>query len=685
MSETQQTGVSPAVASDASDASRSVRCYTRALKNARFLQEHAPDIFRRDPAAGGFGTGLSLELLRGLHRVSPESPVLNRQPHVAEFLRTHPLPRPGTAARDPLFTGTVHFAQLTFQTSTATFVMDTADMNQIVAYTQHAVVPISEYASQYGSNSLAVSPTLLTMTVSVPGGTYTDAQLQQWVNQLATNNGLSSGSCIFVISPQGVSAANVGGNAGYHGQANIPYVVAGVYASGLTLADQPDVYAMVVSHELAEMVVDPTVDHVNPEVCDPCDINCNNLTRCYFGASNNFLGTNQDSPPAGFSFAYYTCAVVKPAGATACPAPTNTCQYAPPASAGGWAELYSNTDSLVMLDVASNADGRLEVFGVNAQGHIWHTWQTAPNNGWAGGWSELYSNTDSLTSLKVARNADGRLEVFGVNAQGNIWHTWQTAPNNGWAGGWAELYSNTDSLVMLDVASNADGRLEVFGVNAQGHIWHTWQTAPNNGWAGGWSELYSNTDSLTSLKVARNADGRLEVFGVNAQGNIWHTWQTAPNNGWAGGWAELYSNTDSLVMLDVASNADGRLEVFGVNAQGHIWHTWQTAPNNGWAGGWAELYSNTDSLTSLKVARNADGRLEVFGVNAQGNIWHTWQTAPNNGWAGGWAELYSNTDSLVMLDVASNADGRLEVFGVNAQGHIWHTWQTAPNNGWVGG
>ena len=34
------------------------------------------------------------------------------------------------------------------------------------------------------------------------------------------------------------------------------------------------------------------------------------------------------------------------------------------------------------------------------------------------GWSELYTNNDSLTSLRVMPNADGRLEVFGINAQG---------------------------------------------------------------------------------------------------------------------------------------------------------------------------------------------------------------------------------------------------------------------------
>ena len=33
----------------------------------------------------------------------------------------------------------------------------------------------------------------------------------------------------------------------------------------------------------------------------------------------------------------------------------------------------------------------------------------------------------------VGRNADSRLEVFALREGGALWHTWQTAPNNGWA------------------------------------------------------------------------------------------------------------------------------------------------------------------------------------------------------------------------------------------------------------
>jgi hypothetical protein len=307
-----------------------LRCYTRANKNAQYLREHAPETFAKDPSAEGFGTGVPMEILRGLHRLRPDSPVLSRHKKVADVLRAHRPPEPGRSARDALFSGTVHFAQITFHTSSGDKVIATADMNQIVQYTQHAAVPISEYAAQYGQNSLSVSPTLLTKTVNVPGGSFNDGDLQGWVNDLATDNSLGSDSCIFVIVPNGISANEVGGNAGYHGKAHIPYVVAGVFSTGLTLADQPDVYAMVVSHEIAEMVVDPNVDGNNPEVCDPCDINCSSdLTRCYFDASDNFLGSNQGQAPGGFAFAYYVCGVVKPAGATDCPASSANCQYAP--------------------------------------------------------------------------------------------------------------------------------------------------------------------------------------------------------------------------------------------------------------------------------------------------------------------------------------------------------------------
>ncbi len=305
-----------------------VRCATRALKNARHLRIAAPHVLPGPGSVEGFGTGIPVSILARLHHMAADDPELRSYKQLAEHLKSNRLPTPGSHARDPLFSGTIHLVQLTFTTNAGTFVLPDADMNTIVQYTQHAVVPISEYATQYGPNSVAVSPTFIRFTVNLPSGSYADSDVQTWVNDIVSANNLPSNCCIALVSPQGVSGGSVGGNSGYHGKASVVYTIFGVFSTGLTLQDLPDVYAMVVSHEIAELVVDPNVDNNNPEVCDPCDINCGPLHRCYFDVNNHYLGSTQALPPA-YSFSYYICAVVKEAGASSCPAPGADCDYAP--------------------------------------------------------------------------------------------------------------------------------------------------------------------------------------------------------------------------------------------------------------------------------------------------------------------------------------------------------------------
>jgi hypothetical protein len=299
------------------------------MKNARYLKENEPGTFDKR-SAEGFGTGLDVDVLSKLHRLRHDSPELARHESLATFLRHRSLPQPRSTVSDPLFIGTVHFVQVTFETSNGHIAVNDRDMATIVQYAKRAAVPISKYASQYGPDSLSIASTILTYTASTPNAAFGDAMLQKWVDDIAAGNNLRSDSCVAIIVPNGVRAGGVSANAGYHSLATIPYIVMGVHEDGLTIQDEADVYAMVVSHEIAEMVVDPKVDNHNPEVCDPCDLNCGNLTRDYFDSGNAYLGSNQNSPPSGFNFDYYTCAIAKPHGASRCPASHADCEYAPP-------------------------------------------------------------------------------------------------------------------------------------------------------------------------------------------------------------------------------------------------------------------------------------------------------------------------------------------------------------------
>jgi hypothetical protein len=236
----------------------------------------------------------------------------------------------------PLFSGTVHFIHPTFVTPGGTFTFSAGDMQTMIQYAQHAIVPILEMVHQeYGSSTTIISPTTVDYTAHMSAATFSDSELRGWVNDILSTNGLDPSTTIVAVPcPSGIAddAGYVVANGGYHNIAHGPYAVFGIYATGLTLADQVDQYAMVVSHEIAEAIVDPKADHSNPEVGDPCCENCyhnQNFYRAYFDAFNNYLGTNQQSPPGGFNFAYYAAVVVKPAGGSDCPAPDADCNYTP--------------------------------------------------------------------------------------------------------------------------------------------------------------------------------------------------------------------------------------------------------------------------------------------------------------------------------------------------------------------
>jgi hypothetical protein len=387
-----------------------------------------------------------------------------------------------------------------------------------------------------------------------------------------------------------------------------------------------------------------------------------------------------------------------------------------------------------------NPDGRLEIFFLEELGAINHTWQTSPGSAWSdltGPDASLgTANPDTMwtSDPAVARNTDGRLDVFEVDQNGHVWHNLMktaNALNDGWFGweklGWA-VPSDPATVVAnrsVIVSTNADGRLEVFGRSpaTDHHVVHIWQTSPGGSWfSGGFVSIGANPESLrfgSDGAVGINQDGRLEMFIVDDGSggfHVWHLWQTAPNSGWAAAWLSLGGSIDSHPEMDtlegikgdaskqggaglaVGKNADGRLEVFArdlVDGFNKIVHRWQTAPNSGWSGtDFVDLgppvppvnSENFQFASDPVVATNKDGRLEVFSKAADeddANVWHSWQNAPNSGWSD-----YVNMGGMVtgMLAEATNADGRLEVFDQYSKGEtMWHNWQTPfAGAGWYG-
>jgi hypothetical protein len=339
-----------------------------------------------------------------------------------------------------------------------------------------------------------------------------------------------------------------------------------------------------------------------------------------------------------------------------------------------WVPLIAPGLQLRDVEVARNADGRLEAFALAADNTVHHTCQK-PGIGWQEPWEPLFKSSERFREIRAGINADGRLKLFALAHDNSIWHTWQTPPN-GWLGHWALLHGSADRMRSIEVAANADGRLEVIGIAPDDTVWHTWQLGAG-GW-NNWTLMHSRQDRLRVVRAARDKDGRLVAIGVAPDDSVWSTAQLSPNGGWEKGWTQL-GTTARVWTVEIGRNRDGRLEAFGLARGDSVWHTWQDAAGT-WRNSWQPLHSTNDRYREIRVDTNKDGRLEVVGIAPDNSVWHTWQEL-QGGWHTSWVRLHNPPDMAQRLEVGQNSDGRLEVFGVRPDAQIWHTWQVN-SGGW---
>lgn len=89
------------------------------------------------------------------------------------------------------------------------------------------------------------------------------------------------------------------------------------------------------------------------------------------------------------------------------------------------------------LALGRDTDGRLEIAFLHSDGTVLLKWETAPgSNDWAGG----FAFDGWLNSVALATNSDGRLQLFGTNHLGDFWTRSQIVAGGGtgW-NGWSPI------------------------------------------------------------------------------------------------------------------------------------------------------------------------------------------------------------------------------------------------------
>jgi hypothetical protein len=80
------------------------------------------------------------------------------------------------------------------------------------------------------------------------------------------------------------------------------------------------------------------------------------------------------------------------------------------------------------------------------------------------------------SSVGLARTGDGRLELFGVNQPGNLYHRTQSAPGSAAWSAWTPAAAK--GWLSVGAESNADGRIVLTGLTPDGDIWPRAQPWP---------------------------------------------------------------------------------------------------------------------------------------------------------------------------------------------------------------
>jgi len=291
-------------------------CATRAEKVLKHLQRTVPKTI---PHSSRHALEeLPSSVLARLH-ITSDWAMVTEDPWLKDWLANNPIPSPKATVSNPLFNGTLVFIQLIFkQPNTPPSSVSLADVQTALSYATLAAVPIQRYASQYGPNSISVWPEVIPFTANLKSDSFNKDQFEGWVEQCAqfvraqdVNN-----PCIVILhnrdlanSPSFAKHRNP-----FHDMTSdgTPYCYCLVFGENLVVADNnhtingvstEKVYAHNLSHEIAEMVVDPNPDLGNPEVCDACSENCNNVQFDLFDQNGVFMGGTDDTASAtGFAF-----------------------------------------------------------------------------------------------------------------------------------------------------------------------------------------------------------------------------------------------------------------------------------------------------------------------------------------------------------------------------------------------
>jgi GH25 family lysozyme M1 (1,4-beta-N-acetylmuramidase) len=311
--------------------------------------------------------------------------------------------------------------------------------------------------------------------------------------------------------------------------------------------------------------------------------------------------------------------------------------------------------------VATNSDGRIELFAVGNTGYLYHKYQTNNDSGFSS-WVAL--STNNLWSVNcqpaVHLNSVGQMELFIPGTDGQINHTWeQTAGNStSWTSFGVISGVKVGQTCKLATGLDQNGGSYVYAVSTNGPLYESYQSAPGSAWSA-WTSLGGNWDPDSDLAALTAADGTQELLMIGYTGELYENHQSAPNGGFSGWTATTTNQWATTARIAATLDQVNKVNVFvvGPGPNSPLYHTWQTGTNSSssW-NNWVNRGGSWEQDARPAAIRNQNGDPAVFLIGTTGNMyvnqgpsWTSWGNiggtfAPN-------AQTVTSVNQNAYLDV----------------------------------
>jgi hypothetical protein len=323
----------------------------------------------------------------------------------------------------------------------------------------------------------------------------------------------------------------------------------------------------------------------------------------------------------------------------------------------GWQSLGGHS-LRSQVSVATNFDGRREVFAVGGDGVLYFQFETSPGGAWSG-WRNL-QGTALVGPVRATRFSDGRLVVFVRDAEGRVLSRSQASPGGGWTP-WTIFASEVQDFAiahmadgnLVMVASSRGGARDLrFIVQVTPTLFSGWGSAGGFGFAG-------------PVSVATTGDGAIVVFAIADDGGVY---ARRRSGGVWSGWTRLTELSSAASQIHAARGADGRLVVFFLKSDGSIAYVSETSPGGAFAA--QVVLAGQTFQKGFTVVENIDGRLEVLGVATNGSVHARFEL--DGARPGVWSTWTSLGERRVLggIGAASDLGAGIDIFAVDVAGAL---------------